>query len=68
MTTHQLLHGIKDTIITGAYADAAELLRQYQIEHYTERLTEEQRKGNIHAIMFLRNELFNLKNKNYAAA
>lgn len=36
---------------------------QWLISHYSERLTTEQKKGNIAAASFLRATLFNLKNQ-----
>lgn len=62
MTDTQFLSGIKDTIVTGKYSDAVDSLRQYQIEHYSERLEQVKKQGNdVAAVAFLRNELYNLK-------
>lgn len=38
--------------------------RQWQIQHYTERLAAERAKGNVPAISFLRGELKRLKQTN----
>jgi len=61
MSDTQLLNGIKDTIVSGSQSDAVNLLRQYQIDHYTERLEQARIQGNDGAVSFLRTELFNLK-------
>lgn len=38
-----------------------EMFREWQISHYTQRLTDERKLGNTEAVAFLRRELYNLK-------
>ena len=61
MTEIQFLNAIKSTIIDGSLTDTINVFRQWQIDHYTERLKKELENGNTCAVSFLRSELFNLK-------
>jgi hypothetical protein len=52
------LNAIRDSLFTGSYQDAVAALRAFQLQHYRERLKEEQK---IDAKSFLRHQIFNLK-------